>query len=153
MQQPFYYPQSGAMPDQLAMYRQPYAAQTQQIPQNAAMAQQTGAQQSAQGGMIWVQGEASAKAYPVAPGATVLLWDSEQPLIYIKTANQFGMPNPMQVLRWENYTPAQLPPPDQGVDRIRALEDKCNALAARIDAISAPPRTAEQEGQNAERVI
>lgn len=59
----------------------------------------------------------------------------------------------MQVLRWENYTPAQLPPPDQGVDRIRALEDKYNALAARIDAISAPPRTAEQEVQNAERVI
>lgn len=55
------------------MYRQPYTAQTQQIPQNAAMAQQTGAQQSAQDGMIWVQGEASAKAYPVAPGATVLL--------------------------------------------------------------------------------
>lgn len=154
MQQPLYYPYpAGAIPDQLAMYRPPCAAPAQQNPQNAAIPQQTNAQQPAPGGMIWVQGEASAKAYPVAPGATVLLWDSEQPLIYIKTANQFGMPNPMQVLRWENYTPVQQPPPDQGADRIRALEEKYNALAARIDAMSTPPRVMEQEGQNAERAI
>ena len=33
--------------------------------------------QSQQNGVIWVQGEAAAKSYLIAPGSTVPLWDSE----------------------------------------------------------------------------
>lgn len=44
-------------------------------------------------GIIWVQGEAGAKSYLVAPNTTVQLWDSESQVIYIKSADASGMPN------------------------------------------------------------
>lgn len=53
------------------------------------------AQQSSS--IIWVQGEAGAKSYLVAPGNTVPLWDSEAQVIYLKTADVSGMPS-MKVL-------------------------------------------------------
>ena len=40
----------------------------------------------------WVSGEAGGKGYPVAPNQTVTLWDSEAPVIYIKSADMNGMP-------------------------------------------------------------
>ena len=45
------------------------------------------------GGPIWVSGEAGAKAYLVAPNTTVQLWDSENPVIYLKSADASGMPS------------------------------------------------------------
>ena len=50
-----------------------------------------------QNGIIWVQGEAGAKAYPVGPNTTVQLWDSEDKVIYLKSADASGMPS-MKVL-------------------------------------------------------
>ena len=43
--------------------------------------------------LIWVQGEAGAKSYLVAPNQTVVLWDSEQNSIYLKSADASGMPS------------------------------------------------------------
>ena len=57
-------------------------------------------QQPQQTGLIWVQGEAAAKSYLVAPGTTVALWDSEEKTIYLKSADASGMPS-MKIL---NYT-------------------------------------------------
>ena len=48
-------------------------------------------------GMIWVSGEAGAKAYLVAPNTTVQLWDSEAQVVYLKSADASGMPS-MKVL-------------------------------------------------------
>ena len=60
--------------------------------------QQTPQQQQIQGnGIVWVSGEAGAKAYLVAPNASVPLWDSEANVIYIKTADASGMPS-MKIL-------------------------------------------------------
>lgn len=42
--------------------------------------------------LIWVQGIEAAKAYPVAPNATVQLWDSERSSVYLKSADSSGMP-------------------------------------------------------------
>lgn len=42
---------------------------------------------------IWVQGEAGAKSYLVAPNSTVDLWDSEKMSIYIKSADASGIPS------------------------------------------------------------
>ena len=53
--------------------------------------------QNQQGGLIWVQGEAAAKSYMVAPGNTVQLWDSEEKIIYLKSADPSGMPS-MKIL-------------------------------------------------------
>ncbi len=47
--------------------------------------------------IIWVQGEAGAKSYMVAPNTTVALWDSETQAIYLKSADASGMPS-MRVL-------------------------------------------------------
>ena len=44
-------------------------------------------------GIIWVQGEAAAKSYLVAPNSTVQLWDSEAQTIYLKSADASGMPS------------------------------------------------------------
>ena len=73
------------------MQTQPQA-QAQYIPQQ--MPQQAPAQQS---GITWVQGEAGAKSYLVAPNATVQLWDSEAQTIYLKSADASGMPT-MKIL-------------------------------------------------------
>ena len=50
-------------------------------------------QANAQNALIWVQGEGAAKSYPVAPNTSVPLWDSEQNVVYIKSADASGMPS------------------------------------------------------------
>lgn len=53
--------------------------------------------QQSSGGFIWVQGEAAAKAYPVAPGNSVLLMDSDEPVLYMKATDNTGRPLPLEV--------------------------------------------------------
>lgn len=53
---------------------------------------------------IWVQGEAAAKSYPVAPGNTVLLMDSEQSRFFMKTTDQSGMPLPLRIFEFTEVT-------------------------------------------------
>lgn len=56
-------------------------------------------------GRIWVQGEVGAKAYLVAPGNTVALWDSEQQIIWLKTVMPNGVPS-MAKLNYSMDNPA-----------------------------------------------
>ena len=42
--------------------------------------------------MVWVQGEAGAKAYVLPPNTTLPLWDSEASVIYIKSVDSSGKP-------------------------------------------------------------
>ena len=67
-----------------------YPQYTQQYPQQY---QQQFQQPQNVGGPIWVSGEAGAKAFLVAPNTTVQLWDSENPVIYLKSADASGMPS------------------------------------------------------------
>lgn len=60
-------------------------------------------------GIVWVQGEASAKAYPVAPGSSVLLMDSEGSRFYIKSADISGMPNPLRTFEFREIGVPALP--------------------------------------------
>ena len=66
-------------------------------------------------GFVWVQGEAGAKAYPVAAGNSVLLMDSENPVLYMKSTDQSGRPLPIEIYdlvkRQENHN--QIPQPQQ----------------------------------------
>ena len=48
--------------------------------------------QSQNNGINWVQGIEGAKAYPVAPNATVMLMDSNANTFYIKNADATGRP-------------------------------------------------------------
>lgn len=100
---PSYQPYYGQpMPDHLAQLRQNQYQQTAipNMPQTAVQAQQSDS------GIIWVQGEAGAKAYLVAPGNTVQLWDSESQVIYLKSADVSGMPS-MRVLDYTERNAAQ----------------------------------------------
>lgn len=58
--------------------------------------------------LVWVQGEAGAKSYLVAPNNTIPLWDSESPVIYLKSADASGMPS-MKVLDYTIRENANLP--------------------------------------------
>ena len=116
-----------------ATYQSPYS----QYPQNLQ-------HQSQQNGVIWVQGEAGAKSYLVAPNSTVQLWDSESQTIYLKSADASGMPS-MKVLDYtirENaQNRANYPAPDQNdkfsgyatKEEIRAISDEMAALQKRIE--------------------
>ena len=63
--------------------------------------QQNAGQQS----IIWVQGEAGAKSYLVAPNTTVLLMDSESQHFYLKSSDASGMPMPLRVFEYTEKTP------------------------------------------------
>ena len=57
--------------------------------------------------MQWVQGIEGAKAYLLAPGMTIPLWDSENQCVYIKSSDQNGVPRPLTIL---DYTIRQAEP-------------------------------------------
>lgn len=47
--------------------------------------------------MIWVLNENEATSYPVAPNNSVVLWDKNNPTIYVKSVNPSGIPS-MRIL-------------------------------------------------------
>ena len=53
--------------------------------------------------MIFVLGQNEAESYPVAPNATVTMWDKNQKTFYIKTANAQGIPS-MQIYDFTERT-------------------------------------------------
>lgn len=50
--------------------------------------------------IIWVQGESGAKAYPVQPGNSIALFDSENDRFFIKTTDASGMPLPLRIFNY-----------------------------------------------------
>ena len=90
------------------MYPQ-YQQNTQQIPQ-MTQTNQYGP------GLIWVDGEVGAKAFQMPNGWTanqpIALWDTNDTVIYLKSINPMGMPNPLQKIRYqmEEMVPHQLCP-------------------------------------------
>lgn len=88
------------------------------------------AQNTQQNGIIWVQGEAAAKSYLVAPGQTVQLWDSEEKVIYLKSADASGMPS-MKVLDYTIRGEAEAKPTEY------ATKEDLAALSERIEKLKA----------------
>lgn len=128
-------------------YQQPYQQQPMQAPQMPPQ-QPTmpyTAQNQPTNDFIWVQGEAGAKAYLIAPNATVTLWDSESPTIYIKSADSNGMPSMRTLDFIERFQNAPKSPQTHecqcGKDFVRvtdfqALEAKFEALQAKFDNLN-----------------
>ena len=98
-----YYPQyqNGAVPDMLNQFKGQYQQPIPQMQQNISAQNMQmpipPAPQKPINDIIWVQGEAGAKGYLVAPNNTVVLWDTENPVIYVKSADASGIPS-MRVL-------------------------------------------------------
>lgn len=90
--------------------------------------------------IIWVSGEAGAKAYIVAPNTTVALWDSESQAIYLKSADASGMPN-IKVLDYtirDNTNPTTSPniaPTSDFAtkDDILSIEDRLSRLEGKLE--------------------
>ena len=82
---------------------------------------------------IWVQGEAGAKSYLVAPNNSLTLWDSEKQTIYIKSADASGIPS-MKILdytiRDNENTPHLTPLDDKGKEY--ATKDDLEAFKGEI---------------------
>lgn len=92
------YPANFASPTYFQQQTTNSAYQTPQMPQ---MPQMPSSQNTASNGLIWVQGETGAKSFIVAPGATVMLMDSEAQQFFIKTADASGMPLPLRVFEYK----------------------------------------------------
>jgi len=54
----------------------------------------------------WVQGEADAKSRPVASGHSVIFMDTEDTVMYIKTVDQSGIPQPLRVFDYKERIPS-----------------------------------------------
>ncbi len=141
---PGYY--SAPMQDQLAQLRA--AQQMPQAPMTQTMPQAGG--QGGGNGIIWVQGEAGAKSYMVAPGNAVMLLDSESSTFYLKTVDASGMPS----MRIFDYTERSAQPVQAQTKMEYVTRSEFEALAARLDAMAAPsPKKAKEDQSNAESTV
>lgn len=89
------------------MYGNPYYQPYFPTPQPQPQAQNSN-------GLVWVQGEAGAKSFLVAPGQSVLLMDSEGQRFYLKSADPSGMPS-LRVFEYTERT-ASTPAPAPSFD-------------------------------------
>ena len=100
-------------------------------------------------GIIWVQGEVGAKSYPIAPNTTVPLWDSEQKVIYLKSADASGMPSiktldyTIRGAELQNTTLNELDDKFISRDEFDALKNKMENLQGEINKLK--PRKKEEK--------
>lgn len=80
---------------------------------------------------IWVQSEAQAEAYLVAPGSFVRLWHISEPVFYEKGCDAMGRPMPMSTYKYEKVAKDEVLIPKG----ITEWENKLNALEARLEAL------------------
>ena len=82
--------------------------------------------------IVWVQGEADAKARFVSAGNSALFMDSEKPVFYIKTVDMSGMPQPLRVFDFTERTQEEVTatPMDSIPDYLKedALDKRISAL-------------------------
>ena len=84
-------------------------------------------------GIIWVQGEAGAKSYLVAPNQSVVLWDTEAQTIYVKSADASGMPS----IKTLDYTMRESAPNSKPIpsETAFASKDDVDYLKKEIEAL------------------
>lgn len=125
---------------------QPPVAYQQQFPQQV---QQTVAQTpitNRASGIIWVQGEAGAKAYPVAPGNSLLLMDSESDVFYIKSTDVSGVPAPLRMFNYTEIVQTQQPQEEQSTTQQLdtsqfVTRSELDELRSAIEELKAKPKT------------
>ena len=122
-----------------------YPTQNQQQFQNQPQVQAPPINNS----IIWVQGEAAAKSYPIAPNSSVALWDSEANVIYIKSADMSGMPS-IKILDYtmRDVAPrtAEISPQSEFAtkDDISVLEREISSLKSKFERMSGGDKRKEK---------
>lgn len=147
---PTYLPQQGYGAQQ-------YAPQMGGMQQPQQMQPQ---QQTTQGAPLWVQGEAGAKSFLVAPGQSLLLMDSEAEVFYIKATDASGVPMPLRIFDYKERTGTARPTqaaqtPGDYVTRAEyaALENKLAEVMERLEmAMSAEAPRRMRRAQREEAV-
>lgn len=157
---PMQTPMMPNMVDNQNQFAQPYQAPGP-MPNPAPMQNPVAPTAQATNDIIWVQGEAGAKAYLVAPNNTVTLWDSESPTIYIKTADTNGIPS-MRILDFTERTVNAPKTPTEHVckcgdkfvtvEAFDTLQGKFEELSARLEEITASttakPKKSKENADN-----
>ena len=100
--------------------------------------------QTQSGGIIWVQGEAGAKSYLVAPNTTVQLWDSETQTIYLKSADASGMPS-MKIIDYTIRNMPQTPTNQQITDVSYVTKAEFDNFKQEVENIKSMIRGNENE--------
>lgn len=83
---------------------------------------------------LWVQSEAQAEAYLVAPNSFVRLWHISEPVFYEKGCDGMGRPTPMTAFRYEKIENQQVltaDPTEEYKAKINELETRIKALESR----------------------
>ena len=96
------------------------------------------ANQQNNNGLIWVQGEAGAKSYMVAPNSTVMLMDSESQRFFLKSTDISGMPQPLRIFEYHETTQNahKTAPIEQTIDYSSfATKAEFNAFKEEIEGI------------------
>ena len=153
-------PYGFAQPTYQTYFPQPeqmqYRPQQQYTPQmNAMQTPQMPAQPPAQGAPIWVQGEAGAKSFLVAPGQSLILMDSEAEVFYIKATDQSGVPMPLRIFDYkERITGAQRPVQAAQTPAVEYVtRAEFDAFAAKIAQMTATPAPTEQNHRMRRREV
>ena len=128
------YPTNGTSVGGINFAPQPYQMGQIQPQQPQIQQQQPVYQQS---GLIWVKGISEVNAYQLQPGSTVALWDTDEQVVYIKSADQTGRPS-VTILDYidrnaksdngqmENYATTE---------QINTLQNQINEIVQRLDAM------------------
>ena len=140
---PQYYPTNYYQPPVMDNLAQLRAGQYQQ-----PMTQSTPQQSS----MIWVNGQAEAMAYLVAPNSAVTLWDSNAPVVYLKQADASGKPTMKTydlVERTHNSAQASQTPAVEyaPLSLVKDLEARLDALSAAKEAAKTKRATTKEDAE------
>lgn len=138
-QNPYQSPYQAPVPDQLAQFRQPYQPFQQPAQQVMPQMQPPQQQQMVGQSIIWVQNEQEAYNYLVAPNSAAALWDSNNPVVYLKQADASGKPTMKIYDLVERTTQRPQAAPQPAAEYVTRQEFA--ALQARIDALTAPKQT------------
>lgn len=108
--------------------------------------------------IIWVNNEAEAQAYPVAPNNAVALWDSQKAAIYLKQADATGKPTfkaydlveHVNVEAVQDPKPIETPISKEDLDNVKALQGKIDELIGviKLDMDSRKKPTKKKENED-----
>lgn len=100
--------------------------------------------------MIWVLSEVEAQSYPVAPNNSVILWDKNNDVVYIKSVNMQGVPS-MRILDYKERTAENVNKDTQkhecqcgdkfvSIDKFEALQGEFKALRGELEELKTKPK-------------
>lgn len=122
-----------------------YAPQAPQMPQSAPQIPITAPSADP---FIWVLGQVEAESYPVAPGNTVIMWDKNAPVIYVKSVNEARTPS-FRIFDFTERPQSTSQPPQNHVctcgkdfakiEAFDALKGEFDKLSSKFDELISKP--------------